>query len=192
MTNQHTITMANQINRLFTEIKLSRARIIDLISDVSADDAARRMTQKQWNIQEVVEHLVLAERGGFDLIFTAAENFRKDKPVWSGKSENIGLTIEEVINKTWKSKEKAPPSATPQGRWSLGVWTSHLKNCDDLLLHLIPVLKGLPLNDVIYPHFLCGPLNVIQRLEFIRFHIDRHFNQISNLKTDLGKLQHSE
>jgi hypothetical protein len=103
------------------------------------------------------------------------------------KSENSGLSIEEIINKMWKTKEKAPPSATPQGKWSLAIWTAHFRNGDDLLLNLIPILKDLPLEEVIYPHFLCGPLNAKQRLEFIRFHIDRHFKQISNLKKDLGK-----
>ncbi|MEZ4809459.1 MAG: DinB family protein [Allomuricauda sp.] len=178
--------MATTVERLLNEIKLSRARILDLISDVTHEDGASRLAEDQWNIQEIMEHLVLAERGGFDLIYTAAENFRKGTPVWSGVSENNGLSIEEIIERTWKAKEKAPPSATPQGKWSLGVWSSHFKNCDDLLLNLIPILEDLPLHDVVYPHFLCGPLNAIQRLEFIRFHMDRHFVQISHLKKDLG------
>ena len=178
--------MATIVERLLNEIKLSRARILDLISDVTHEDGASRLAEDQWNIQEIMEHLVLAERGGFDLIYTAAENFRKGTPVWSGVSENNGLSIEEIIERTWKAKEKAPPSATPQGKWSLGVWSSHFKNCDDLLLNLISILEDLPLHDVVYPHFLCGPLNAIQRLEFIRFHMDRHFVQISHLKKDLG------
>lgn len=178
--------MENKINVLLSAIKESRKRIIDLIANINADDGAFRLAQDQWSVQEIIEHLVLAERGGFDLIYTAAENYRIGKPVWSGNSENNGLSIEEIINKTWKTKEKAPPSATPQSKWSLAIWTCHFRNCDDLLLNLIPILKDLPLEKVIYPHFLCGPLNVIQRLEFIRFHIDRHFRQISILKKELG------
>ncbi|MFD2200876.1 DinB family protein [Shivajiella indica] len=178
--------MADPIKLLLNDIKLSRTHIIELIKDIDKDGGSLKLSKDHWNIQEIIEHLVLAERGGFDLIFTAAENFRNGTPIWSGPSENTGQTIEEIIHRTWKEKETAPPSATPQGKWSLGVWTSHFKNCDDLLLNLIPVLKDLPLEEVIYPHFLCGPLNAIQRLEFIRFHIDRHFHQISNLKKDLG------
>lgn len=178
--------MKNRVNILLNEIKASRERIINLVVNINDDDGAKRLAQGQWSIQEIIEHLVLAERGGFDLIYTAAENFRLGKPVWSGNSENSGLSIEEIINKTWETKEKAPPSATPQSKWSLAIWTSHFRNCDDLLLNLIPILENLPLEEVIYPHFLCGPLNAIQRLEFIRFHIDRHFEQISKLKKDLG------
>lgn len=135
--------------------------------------------------REVIEHLVLAERGGFDLIYTAAEKFRMGVPVWAGKSKNEGLSIEEIIITTWKPKEKAPESATPKGKWSLGVWLSHFQNCDDLLKNLNIIVKDLPLSKVIYPHFLCGPLDVIQRLEFIRFHIDRHLLQIIELKKSI-------
>lgn len=178
--------MENKVKILLNEIKVSRKRVIGLCENINTDEGSKSLANDKWSIQEIIEHLVLAERGGFDLIYTAAENFRLGKPVWSGNNENIGLSIEEIIIKTWKTKEKAPPSATPEGKWSLAVWISHFRNCDDLLMNLIPILKILPLEEVIYPHFLCGSLNAIQRLEFIRFHIDRHFEQISDLKKDLG------
>lgn len=178
--------MEHRVEILLNDIKSSREKVIDLVVNINAVDGAKKLAQDQWSIQEIIEHLVLAERGGFDLIYTAAERFRTGEPVWSGTSENSGLSIEEIIGKTWKTKEKAPPSATPQGKWSLAVWTAHFKNVDDLLLNLLPVLKDLPLEEVIYPHFLCGPLDAVQRLEFIRFHIDRHYDQIRNLKSDLG------
>ena len=177
--------MEMKVDILLNEIKVSRKKVVDLLTNINNENGARRLAKDQWNIQEIIEHLVLAERGGFDLIYTAAENFRSGTPVWSGNSENTGQSIEKIINRTWKIKEKAPPSATPQGKWSLGVWISHFENCDDLLFRLTPILKNLPLEEVIYPHFLCGPLNALQRLEFIRFHIDRHFNQISSLKKNL-------
>lgn len=179
--------MNNRLDLLFDEIKTSRSRVVQLTQNVSTELGMLRIKPDSWNIQEVIEHLVLAERGGFDLIYTAAESFRNGNPIWSKPSVNDGLSIEEIIKNTWKPKEKAPESATPSGKWSLGVWLSHFKNCDDLLLNLKEVLEDLPLDKVIYPHFLCGPLNVIQRLEFIRFHIDRHYAQITDIKKALTK-----
>ena len=173
--NQVLVTLQN-------EIKLSRSRILKEINSISTADGSKKNDVESWNIQEVIEHLVLAERGGFNLIYTAAEKFRIGEPVWEGKSENDGLSMEEIIKRTWKPKEKAPPSATPNGKWTLGVWSAHFRNCDDLLKELNSILENLPLNEVIYPHFLCGPLNIIQRLEFIRYHIDRHHLQIIGMK----------
>ena len=174
------------IDNLLNKIKASRSQIIELTNNISPVQGSIKIEPDIWNIQEVIEHLVLAERGGFDLIYTAAEKFTIGEPVWTGKSENEGLSIEEIIMNTWKPKEKAPESATPAGKWSLRVWLSHFQNCDDLLKFLNVILKDLPLNKVIYPHFLCGPLDVIQRLEFIRFHIDHHQSQIIELKKGIG------
>ena len=177
--------MAITVEYLLNDIKSSRIKLLDLVANMSKAEGKIKSSPDQWNMQEVIEHLVLAERGGFDLIYTAAENFRNGEPIIVDENFNEGLSIEDIILNTWQEKEKAPPSATPQGKWSLGIWCAHFKNCDDLLLQLIPILKGLPLEQVIYPHFLCGPLNAIQRLEFIRFHIDRHYIQISALKNKL-------
>ncbi len=89
--------MENRVNILLNEIKVSRERIINLVVNINANDGANRLAKDQWSIQEIIEHLVLAERGGFDLIYTASENFRLGKPVWSGNSENSGLSIEEIL-----------------------------------------------------------------------------------------------
>lgn len=178
--------MINIIEPLINKIKTSRSQIVELVENITPVEGSIKIKPDTWSIQDVIEHLVLAERGGFDLIYTAAEKFRMGKPVWVGKSENEGLLIEEIIMNTWKPKEKAPESATPIGKWSMGVWLSHFQNCDDLLKNLNVIVKDLPLNKVIYPHFLCGPLDVIQRLEFIRFHIDRHQSQIIELKKGIG------
>jgi len=175
-----------ELNSLLDDIKKARAALSGHLYGLDNDQGRLKCTPETWSLQEIVEHLVLAERGGFDLIYTAAEKYREGFPVWQGESENTGLSIEKIIEKTWKPRENAPDSAWPGGKWSLGVWLAHFRNCDDLLGNLPEVLQGLPPEKVIYPHFLCGPLNVIQRLEFIRFHIERHSNQVMELKNALG------
>ena len=167
---------------LLEEIHAARARVLAEVADVSIEIGAKKPDESAWSIQEILEHLVLAERGGYDLICTAAERYRAGDPVWSGSSENEGLPIEVIIDRTWRTEEEAPDAATPSGQWSAGIWASHLRSCDSLLSDLPVVLEGLPLERVIYPHFLSGPLNAIQRLEFVRFHLDRHLLQIQRAK----------
>lgn len=175
-----------RVKPLLEAIRRSRARVLDEVSGLTRPAGAAKPDADTWSIQEILEHLVLAERGGFDLMCTAAEAHRAGEPVYSGDSENDGLAIEDVVERTWKPKEAAPESATPSGKWSVLVWTSHLRHGDDLLRDLIEVLDGLPLERVIYPHFLSGPLNIIQRLEFIRFHLDRHLQQVRRVKASVG------
>ncbi|MFM7671814.1 MAG: hypothetical protein ACKO6Q_04400 [Bacteroidota bacterium] len=38
---------------------------------------------------------------------------------------------------------------------------------------------------IIYPHPLSGPLNVYQRLEFLRYHMERHQRQIEGIRLDM-------
>ncbi len=173
--------MEASIERLLSDVRGSRVRVLGLVDGLTTDEGARKPSESAWSVQDVLEHLVLAERGGYDLIRTAADRFRRDDPVWTGKSENDGLAIEAIIERTWKPKEDAPNSATPTGAWSVGIWSAHLASCDALLSDLPRVLEGLPLGEVIYPHFLCGPLNAVQRLEFLRYHMDRHATQIERL-----------
>jgi len=105
--------MRNEISKLLEEIRVTRARILGEVSALPQDQGSKKPNLESWNIQEVLEHLVLAERGSFDLICTAAERFRNGNPAWTGISENDNMPIEEIIQRTWKPKEKAPESASP-------------------------------------------------------------------------------
>ena len=61
-----------------------------------------------------------------------------------------------------------------------------LKNNSYLLDELKIMAKSIDLSLAIYPHPISGPMNVMQRLEFLRFHLERHEGQvnavISNIK----------
>ena len=174
--------MSREIRQLLEEVAGSRRRVLEEVAGLPAEVGSERPDESAWSVQEILEHLVLAERGGYDMICTAAARFRAGDPVWTGASENDGLSIEAIIDRTWKPREVAPEFATPSGQWTADIWASHLRSCDALLSDLPIVLRDLPLSEVIYPHFLCGPLNVIQRLEFLRFHLDRHLPQIQSTK----------
>jgi hypothetical protein len=43
-------------------------------------------------------------------------------------------------------------------------------------------LEGADLESIVFPHFLSGPLDARQRLEFLRFHLERHLAQIERVK----------
>ncbi len=67
--------MTNQtIDNLLNKIKTSRSRILAELTNISPEQGLIKVEPDTWNIQEVVEHLVLAERGGFDLITQQQKN----------------------------------------------------------------------------------------------------------------------
>ena len=109
------------------------------------------------------------------------QSVRKGKPIWQGEHANRGLSIEEVVARTWKSKEVAPPLVAPRFGGPASYWVENLRLSQHLLERLEPVLEGLPIESVIFPHFLSGPLDAGQRIDFLRFHMVRHRGQIENI-----------
>jgi hypothetical protein len=89
--------------------------------------------------------------------------------------------MEEVVLRTWKPKETAPPIATPHIGGPLTYWIEYLNLSQGLLERLGPALQGLDLSKVLFPHFISGPLDAGQRLQFLAFHIRRHHGQIRSM-----------
>jgi hypothetical protein len=171
---------------LIPEVAAARFRVVRAVNSLTVEQGAFKPGPDRWSIQEVVEHLVLAEQAGIQRIWQAAEGVRRGQPVWTGEPVHRGLPIEEIIAKTWEPKETAPPNATPQGSGPLACWVACLEGCQPVLEALGQTLRGLDLSQVIFPHFLSGPLDARQRLEFLRFHMDRHLRQIQAIKDDSG------
>jgi hypothetical protein len=158
-----------------------RARLIQLVVGLSEVQSNYKPNDQTWSTNQYLEHLVLAEMSGVSKIWSAAESVRKGKPIWQGEHTNRGLSIEEVVARTWKSKEVAPPLVAPRFGGPASYWVENLRLSQHLLERLEPVLEGLPIESVIFPHFLSGPLDAGQRIDFLRFHMVRHRGQIENI-----------
>ncbi len=158
-----------------------RARLVQLVAGLSDVQSNYKPHDQTWSTNQYVEHLVLAEMSGVSKIWSAAEGMRKGKPIWQGEHTNRGLTIEEVVARTWKPKEVAPPLVAPRFGGPASYWIENLRSSQQLLERLEPVLEGLPIEALIFPHFLSGPLDAGQRIDFLRFHMMRHRMQIENI-----------
>ena len=176
----------SEVEKLITEARAARRRVVDAARSLSSEQGAFKPSPERWSVAEILEHLVLAEHLGINFIWKAVDGFRRGMSSGKGKSSNWGLTIEQVIEKTWKPKEKAPDSATPRLGGPVQYWIAALDACQPVLERLGAELETLNLSEIIYPHFLSGPLDARQRLEFFRFHLDRHLKQIEALKEDTG------
>ena len=129
---------------------------------------------------------IWAEYSGVSKIWGAAEGWHHGRPVWIGEHTNRSQSIEQIIERTWKPKEIAPPIATPHIGGPLPFWTESLRGCQTILERLILVLDGADLEAILFPHFLSRPLDAGQRLEFLRFHLDRHQKQIERVMESEG------
>jgi hypothetical protein len=88
------------------------------------------------------------------------------------------------VAETWKPAERAPSIATPSFGGPLGFWRSALRSLRPVLADLAKELEGGNLEEIVFPHFLSGPLDARQRIDFLRFHMARHTQQIERVLKD--------
>ena len=167
---------------LIESVAISRSRTLQCAACLSDRQATFKLDTDSWSIAEIIEHLVLAEASGVTKIWAAAIGVKSGHPVWSGEHTNFGLTIDQVIDRTWKKREVAPPIAIPHIGGPLAYWTESFRVGQSILEALSTALAGMDLKTIIYPHFLSGPLDGEQRLDFLRFHMDRHCHQIERTR----------
>jgi hypothetical protein len=156
----------------------ARIRLLDRVRPLSSAQGAFKVDPPEWSIAENVEHLVLAEQGSVNRVWAAADGLRRGQPAWSGESIHRGKPIEQIVRETWVPGQKAPDVATPRRRGPLAYWILALQ-CNQPLLDAVPeALAGLDPAHVVTPHPISGPWDAGQWLDFVRFHLDLHREQI--------------
>lgn len=141
---------------------------------------------ESWSILDNVEHIVRAEQSGISGLWKALDGFKRAEPIWQGDPIHRGLSVEEIVEQTWQTKEKVPPIAAPQWGGSLNFWLAMCRAQRYMLQDLVQEMEGLDLELIIFPHPISGPMDARQRLEFLRFHARRHQEQVRRIKGSEG------
>lgn len=172
----------DKLQSLLQSVAGARRQFIQVASGLTYAQSQFKPSAEVWSVVDNVEHMVWAEMGGINGIWKTLDGIRNKKPIWTGDAIHHGLSIEKIIEITWKEKEQVPEIAKPRWGGSVEYWIAALGNCQNMLGSLCDELKGYDPEQIIYPHIISGPLNVVQRMEFLRFHLNRHQRQIENLK----------
>lgn len=166
------------LDQLLEEVALARVRYTNAVSKLTDQQAQWKPSPDVWSALENTEHLYWAEHGGIWGMWRAFYAKRAGTPIWAGELIHKGLPIETIIERTWQPKEKVPPIAAPRMGGPLAFWLSAFNSLQQPLHDLAVALADEDHESVIHPHPLSGPLDIHQRYEFLRFHIDRHKNQV--------------
>ena len=167
--------------QLIDSVERSRASVVSAVENLRPDQATFKPSPNEWSIVENVEHLYLAEISGLTKIWAAASQLRGGQP-WTDARPHHGKPIETVVAETWKPREVAPGLATPHIGGPLEAWISSLRSLKSVLADLGRELEGVDVEAIVYPHYISGTLDGRQRLEFLRFHMDRHLEQIRRIQ----------
>ena len=167
-------------DEVIATVESARASIISSVRGLSESQASFKPASDAWSVTENIEHLFLAEMSGTSKIWLAADAARRDGG-YAGDVPHRGKSIEQVVAETWKVRETAPTIATPHIGGPLAYWCTSLAALGPALEQTGRHLDGLDLAEVVFPHFLSGALDARQRLEFLRFHIQRHHDQVRGI-----------
>ena len=173
--------MGSVVAKLISDVEEARGSVLRSITDLSEAQAAFKSTPESWSCLQVIEHLYLAEISGVSKIWQAIAELQSGKK-WAGEIPHHGKAIEQITAETMKPKEVAPPIATPHISGPADFWRSAYRSLTPVLAELGRCLEGQPLEQVIFPHYLMGPLDSRQRLEFLRWHMNWHMQQIKRVK----------
>jgi hypothetical protein len=171
------------LSHLIQEVESARRRYIGSVEVLSPEQAHFKPAPDVWSAVENTEHIVRAEWGGINGMWKAVDGAETGNPAWDGDPRHRGKSIEQIVTETWQEKEQVPPVAAPTWRGPLAFWIAALQANKSVLRGLAGALERHDLEAIHYPHPISGPLDMRQRLEFLRFHLDRHRNQVEELKS---------
>jgi hypothetical protein len=172
--------------RLIHEVENARTHFLNAVAALTPEQAHFRPGPEVWSVVDNTEHIVRAEWGGINAMWRAVHAAGTDEPASHSDPPHRGKSIEQIISETWREKEQVPPVAAPSWGGPLAFWTAALEANGRILKALGEVLERHDLEAFHYPHPISGPLDMRQRLEFLRFHLDRHRNQVEVLKRHDG------
>lgn len=169
------------IANLIQEVLRARNEYLLQIDNLSESQALWKPEPEVWNIVEITEHLYWAEQGGVFGMWKTLDAIRSGKIERTYDSDHKDMSIEQIIEITWKPKEEVPAIAAPRFGGTLSFWKASLQSLQVVLDAFGNELLEDELKVQAQAHPISGALNFHQRFEFLRFHIERHSKQVHEL-----------
>ena len=167
----------SKVISLVNSVENSRKSYIKTIGQLSKEITNHKPNESSWNIVEITEHLYWAEFLGIAVMAKVLNEILEGKRELKYESKNKELTIEKVVELTWNQKEQVPDVAAPRVGGSISFWINSFISLKVILNEFTNNLTDDMLRVIAHAHPISGELDFQQRLEFLRFHIDRHHLQ---------------
>lgn len=171
----------NTVQQLIHDVATARDEFIDCIKNINEVQAAFKPSADEWSITDNTEHLFWAEQGAIYGMWKILYAIRDGKAIRTFESQHKEWDIDTLIAQTWKEKEIVPPVAAPRLGGTLAFWKAALSSLQQVLEAFGKDIKEEELRLLAHPHPISGDMDFQQRLEFLRFHIQRHLGQVQSI-----------
>ena len=171
----------NTVTQLIHDVAAARNEFIDGIKNINEVQAAFKPSPEEWNITDITEHLFWAEQGAIYGMWKTLYAIREGKAARTVESDHKEWTVEKLIAETLKEKEQVPAVAAPRLGGTLVFWRLSLAGLQTLLEAFGKELQEDELRLQAHPHPISGAMDFQQRIEFLRFHMQRHQGQVQSI-----------
>lgn len=184
--NHHlTPRIMSRVKHLINDVASARNNYLLQLETITEQHAQWKPDPESWNMMEITEHLFWAEQGGILGMWKTLHAIREGKMECNYDSSHKDMPIEKIIELTWQPKEKVPAVAAPRMGGTIFFWRESLKSLQNILEAFGRDIRDDELRILAHPHPISGAMDFHQRLEFLRFHIDRHRNQVRGLVAEM-------
>jgi hypothetical protein len=169
------------VKKLIADVAYARNNYLKRLQSITEQTAQWKPAPDIWNVVEITEHLFWAEQGGILGMWKTLHAVRDGKMERTYDSNHKDMPIEKIIELTWQAKEQVPAVAAPRMGGTIFFWRESLKSLQNILDAFGNDIQDDELRILAHPHPISGAMDFQQRIEFLRFHIDRHREQVSAL-----------
>lgn len=173
--------MNDQERKLAVEhLRASHARVLGLVSDLTAEQWGFHPAEGRWSIADCIEHVTRVENRILGIIQSKTQD--PPQQVAPEIREKDGYLLEVVPDRT--ERRQAPEIARPVGQWTdsrtlLAEFEKIRAATSKLAAETTANLRGY-----IHPHGAFGDLDCYQWLLLLGLHSERHARQIEEVKAD--------
>lgn len=171
----------HSVAEIFDDIDGTRARLLQTVEGLSADEQNFRPTPEKWSVAEIFEHLSIVERRVARLLGKLLEKIEAEAGAGAAAGPFAPVSIAEFVEQTRAQKLEAPENIRPAGA-PLADSLDGLRDSRAALHALRPRVERADCAGALFPHPVWGPLNLYQWLLFVGAHEARHLAQINTLK----------
>jgi hypothetical protein len=155
-------------------IQGKRTRLFEIISTVEPRILTARPAPEKWSIQEIVEHLVLAEVDVLGDLHALAER----RPLRRGLRDRVLYLVVMFILR-FDIPVKAPSSGMlPKGDRALERLRADWEANHRLLTEWIEASDPRAVDRPLFAHPVAGAMTTAEALRMLEVHLDRHIRQI--------------
>ena len=168
--------MIPELKSKYEELENSKRDLIKFVDSLEQEKLNTQPEENKWSIVQIIFHLVKTERIAVITITKGIKNI--DSTSETGLIENYRSLI-LLLSLRLPFKYKAPTimRKVPE-EYEINELKRKWEMIRNQIGNLLKEIKENDLNKIMFEHPYSGKMNIVQTLNFLNNHLERHFKQI--------------